>query len=115
MSATRFGRLQWIELAVVASLTLAAVWFFFLRTDDASRVRARLREAVEFAEKQPKGSGFNLQNVGASHTVGDFFTEQTDVEISGESRGDVYTLAAESRARSFPSISCCGRCSPRSP
>ena len=99
MAATRFGRLQWIELAVVASLTLAAVWFFFLRTDDASRVRARLREAVEFAEKQPKGSGFNLQNVGASHSVGDFFTEQTDVEISGESRGDVYTLAAESRAQ----------------
>jgi len=98
MAAPKFGRLQWIELAVVASLTLAAVWFFFLRTDDASRVRARLREAVEFAEKQPKGSGFNLQNVGASHAVGDFFTEKTDVEISGESRGDVYTLAAESRA-----------------
>lgn len=99
MAAPRFRRIQWIELAIVASLTLAAVWFFFLRTDDASRVRARLREAVEFAEKQPKGSGFNLQNVGASHSVGDFFTEETDVEISGQSGGEIYTLSAATRGQ----------------
>ena len=98
MAAPRFRRLQWIELALVAVLMAAAVWFFFLRSDDASRVRARLREAVEFAEKQPKGPGINLQNVGASRTVGDFFTEKTDVEISGYSGGQVYTLAAVTRA-----------------
>ena len=61
--------------------------------------KKRLREAVEFAEKQPKGSGFNLQGAGAAHSLGDFFTMETDVSISGESRGQTYTLSAETRAQ----------------
>jgi len=99
MTAPQFGKLKWIELAIVVLLTATAVWYFFFRSDDATRVRARLREAVEFAEKQPKGSGFNLQNAGASYSVGDFFAEATDVEISGQSGGQIYTFGANSRAQ----------------
>ena len=99
MSVFHFSKSKWIALAVVVLATADAVWFFYFRTDDATAVRKRLREAVEFAEKQPKGSGFNLQGAGAAHTLGEFFTVETDVEISGESRGQTYTLAAETRAQ----------------
>ena len=99
MSVFHFSKSKWIALAAVVLATAAAVWFFYFRTDDATAVRKRLREAVEFAEKQPKGSGFNLQGAGAAHTLGEFFTVETDVEISGESRGQTYTLGAETRAQ----------------
>ena len=90
---------KWAALVAVVLLTAVAVWFFYFRTDDASAVRARLREAVAFAEKQPKGSGFNLQGAGAAHTLGEFCATETDVEISGESRGQTYTLSAATRAQ----------------
>ena len=99
MSGFRLSKPKWIALAAVVLATAAAVWFFYFRTDDATAVRKRLREAVEFAERQPKGSGFNLQGAGAAHTLGEFFTSETDIEISGESQGQTYTLAAETRAQ----------------
>ena len=99
MAGLRFTPAKWIALAVVVLATAVAVWFFYFRTDDATAVRARLREAVEFAEKQPKGSGFNLQSAGAAHSLGNFFTEETDIEISGYSRGQTYTLSAATRAQ----------------
>jgi hypothetical protein len=99
MAGIRFSKMKWIALAAVILLTAAAVWFFYFRTDDATAVRARLREAVAFAEKQPKGSGFNLQGVGAAQSLGDFFTVETDVSISGESRGQTYTMSAATRAQ----------------
>lgn len=80
-------------------ITSAAVWFFYFRTDDATAVRARLREAVAFAEKQPKGTGINLQGAGVAHALGDFFTAETDIEISGQSRGQTYTMSAATRAQ----------------
>ena len=97
--ALHFTKSKWIALAAVIIATATAVWFFYFRTDDATAVRARLREAVAFAEKQPKGSGFNLQGAGAAHSLGDFFTEETDIEISGQSRGQTYTLSAATRAQ----------------
>lgn len=99
MAGIHFSKAKWIALVAVILLTAAAVWFFYFRTDDATAVRARLREAVEFAEKQPKGSGFNLQSAGAAHTLGEFFTMETDISISGESRGQTYTLSAATRAQ----------------
>ena len=99
MAGLHFTPTKWIALAVVIAATAVAVWFFYFRTDDTTAVRARLREAVEFAEKQPKGSGFNLQSAGAAHSLGDFFTEETDIEISGYSRGQTYTLSAATRAQ----------------
>ena len=99
MAGLRFTRTKWIALAVVVAATAVAVWFFYFRTDDTTAVRARLREAVEFAEKQPKGSGFNLQGAGMAHALGEFFTAETDVSISGESRGQTYTLSAATRAQ----------------
>ena len=99
MAAFHLSKPKWIALIAVILLTAAAVWFFYFRTDDASAVRARVREAVAYAEKQPKGSGFNLQNVGTSRAVGDFFTQETDISISGVSRGQTYTLSATTRAQ----------------
>ena len=99
MAGFRFSRQKWFALAAVILATAAAVWFYYFRTDDTTAVKKRLREAVEFAEKQPKGSGFNLQGAGAAHSLGEFFTMETDVMISGESRGQTYTLAAETRAQ----------------
>ena len=97
--AVHFTKSKWIALAAVIIATVTAVWFFYFRTDDTTAVKKRLREAVEFAEKQPKGSGFNLQGAGAAHSLGEFFTVETDVMISGESRGQTYTLSAETRAQ----------------
>lgn len=99
MAGIRLNKTKWLALAVVILVTAAAVWFFYFRTDDATAVRARLREAVAFAEKQPKGSGFNLQGAGAAHALGDFFTMETDISISGESRGQIYTMSAATRAQ----------------
>lgn len=99
MAGFQLSRTKWVALAAVVLATAAAVWFFYLRTDDAAVVRARLREAVAFAEKQPKGTGLNLQAAGAAHALGDFFTTETDIEISGKSQGQTYTLAAETRAQ----------------
>ena len=99
MAGFHFTKQKWFALAVVVLATAAAVWFFYFRTDDTTAVKKRLREAVEFAEKQPKGSGFNLQGAGMAHTLGEFFTAETDVSISGESRGQTYTLSAETRAQ----------------
>ena len=99
MPVFRFSRQKWFALVAVVLATAVAVWFFYFRTDDAIAVKKRLREAVEFAEKQPKGSGFNLQGAGAAHSLGEFFTQETDVMISGESRGQTYTLAATTRAQ----------------
>jgi len=99
MSGLRFNRTKWIALVALILITSAAVWFFYFRTDDATAVRSRLREAVAFAEKQPKGSGMNLQGAGMAHGLGDFFTAETDIEISGESRGQTYTLTAATRAQ----------------
>ena len=99
MAGFRFNRQKWVALVAVVLATAAAVWFFYFRTDDTTVVKKRLREAVEFAEKQPKGSGFNLQGAGAAHSLGEFFTMETDVMISGESRGQTYTLAATTRAQ----------------
>ena len=45
------------------------------------------------------GSGFNLQGAGAAHSLGDFFTMETDISISGESRGQTYTMSAATRAQ----------------
>ena len=99
MAGLHFTRQKWFALVAVILATAAAVWFFYFRTDDTTAVKKRLREAVEFAEKQPKGSGFNLQGAGAAHALGEFFTVETDVMISGESRGQTYTLAAATRAQ----------------
>jgi len=99
MPGLHFSKQKWFALVAVALATAAAVWFFYFRTDDTIVVKKRLREAVEFAEKQPKGSGFNLQGAGAAHSLGEFFTMETDVSISGESRGQTYTLSAETRAQ----------------
>ena len=99
MPGLHFSKQKWFALAAVVLATAAAVWFFYFRTDDTLAVKKRLREAVEYAEKQPKGSGFNLQGAGAAHSLGDFFTMETDVSISGESRGQTYTLSAETRAQ----------------
>ena len=99
MSGISFNRTKWIALIALVLLTSAAVWFFYFRTDDATAVRARLREAVAFAEKQPKGSGFNLQGAGVANALGDFFTMETDISISGESRGQTYTMSAATRAQ----------------
>ena len=99
MDGFRLSKTKWAALAAIVLSTVFAVWFFYFRTDDATAVRKRLREAVAFAEKQPKGSGFNLQGAGAAHTLGEFFTAETDIEISGESRGETYTLSAATRAQ----------------
>ena len=77
--ALHFTRSKWIALAAVIVATAAAVWFFYFRTDDATAVRKRLRDAVAYAEKQPQGSGFNLRDAGAAHALGDFFAVETDV------------------------------------
>lgn len=87
-----------IALVAVILATAAAVWFFYFRKDDATAVRARIHAAVEFVEKQPAGSGRNLQGVGAAHALGDFFTEETDVSISAESHGQTGALSADTRA-----------------
>ena len=99
MAGFHFNRTKWIALTAVILAAAAAVWFFCFRTDDTAVVKKRLRELVAFAEKQPKGSGFNLQGAGAAHSLGNFFTEETDIEISGESRGQTYTLSAATRAQ----------------
>ena len=99
MAGFHLTKQKWFALAAVVLATAAAVWFFYFRTDNTTAVKKRLREAVEFAEKQPKGSGFNLQGAGAAHALGEFFTAETDVSISGESRGQTYTLSAETRAQ----------------
>ena len=98
MAGLHFTRQKWFALAAVVLATAAAVWFFYFRTDDATAVRKRLREAVAFAEKQPKGTGINLQGAGVAHALGEFFSTETDIEISGESRGQTYTLSAATRA-----------------
>jgi hypothetical protein len=99
MDGLHLSRQKWFALVAVILATAAAVWFFYFRTDDTTAVKKRLREAVEFAEKQPKGSGLNLQGAGAAHALGEFFSKETDVSISGESRGQTYTLSAETRAQ----------------
>jgi hypothetical protein len=99
MAEFHLSRQKWFALAAVVFATVIAVWFFYFRTDDTTAVKKRLREAVEFAEKQPKGSGINLQAAGAAHALGEFFTTETDISISGESRGQTYTLSAETRAQ----------------
>ena len=99
MAGLHLSRQKWFALIAVISVTVAAVWFFYFRTDDTLAVKKRLREAVAFAEKQPKGSGFNLQGAGMAHALGEFFTVETDVSISGESRGQTYTLSANTRAQ----------------
>ena len=99
MAGFRLSKQKWFALVAVVLATAAAVWFFYLRKDDATAVRKRLREAVAFAEKQPKGSGINLQGAGAAHALGEFFATETDIEISGESRGQTYTLSAATRAQ----------------
>ena len=99
MAGFHLNKPKRFALAAVILATAAAVWFFYFRTDDTAAVKKRLREAVEFAEKQPKGSGFNLQSAGMAHALGEFFTTETDVSISGESRGQTYTLSAATRAQ----------------
>ena len=99
MAGLHLSRPKWFALVAVVLATAAAVWFFYFRTDDTLAVKKRLREAVEFADKQPKGSGFNLQGAGAAHALGEFFAMETDIEISGESRGQTYTLSAATRAQ----------------
>ena len=84
-------------LAAIVLATAAAVWFFYFRSDDASAVRSRLREIVAFAEKQPKGTGINIQGAGVARALGEFFSTETDICISGESRGQTYTLSAATR------------------
>ena len=98
MTVFHLNRTKQIALAAVILITMAAVWFFYFRKDDASVVRERLREAVAFAEKQPKGSGINLQGAGVAHALGDFFAMETDIVISGKSQGQTYTLSAATRA-----------------
>ena len=99
MPGLHFSKQKWLALAAVVLATAVAVWFFYFRTDDTTAVKKRLREAVEFAEKQPKGSGINLQAAGAAHALGEFFAMETDISISGESRGQTYTLSAATRAQ----------------
>ena len=99
MAGLHFTKAKWCALAAVVLATAAAIWFFYLRTDDTAAVRKRLREAVAYAEKQPQGAGFNLRDAGAAHALGDFFSTETDVEISGESHGQVYNLFAATRAQ----------------
>lgn len=99
MAGFHLNRTKFIALIAVILATAAAVWFFYFRTDDATAVRSRLREAVAFAEKQPKGSGINLQGAGVARSLGDFFTTETDISISGESRGQTYTMSAATRAQ----------------
>ena len=99
MAGLHLSRQKWFALAAVIFATAAAVWFFYFRTDETTAVKKRLREAVDFAEKQPKGSGINLQAAGAAHALGEFFAAETDVIISGESRGQTYTLSANTRAQ----------------
>ena len=99
MAGLHLSRQKWFALAAVIFATAAAVWFFYFRTDETAAVKKRLREAVEFAEKQPKGSGINLQAAGAAHALGEFFATETDISISGESRGQTYTLSASTRAQ----------------
>ena len=99
MAGLHLSRQKWFALAAVVLATAAAVWFCYFRTDDTTAVKKRLREAVAFAEKQPKGSGINLQAVGAAHALGEFFAMETDISISGESRGQTYTLSASTRAQ----------------
>ena len=99
MAGLHLTKQKGFALAAVIFATAVAVWFFYFRTDDTTAVKKRLREAVEFAEKQPRGSGLNLQAAGAAHALGEFFTAETDVSISGESRGQTYTLSAETRAQ----------------
>lgn len=99
MAGFHLNRTKLIALIAVILATAAAVWFFYFRTDDATAVRSRLREAVAFAEKQPKGSGINLQGAGVARSLGDFFTTETDISISGESRGQTYTMSAATRAQ----------------
>jgi hypothetical protein len=99
MAGLHLSRQKWFALAAVVLATAAAVWFCYFRTDDTTAVKKRLREAVAFAEKQPKGSGINLQAAGAAHSLGEFFAMETDISISGESRGQTYTLSASTRAQ----------------
>ncbi len=99
MAGFHLSKPKWFALVAVILATVVAVWFFYFRTDETTAVKKRLREAVEFAEKQPKGSGFNLQGAGAAHTLGEFFAMETDISISGESRGQTYTLSASTRAQ----------------
>lgn len=99
MADFHLSRTKWIALIAVILATAVAVWVFYFRTDDATAVRKRLREAVAFAEKQPKGSGINLQGAGVARSLGDFFTTETDISISGESRGQTYTMSAATRAQ----------------
>lgn len=99
MAGLHLSRQKWFALAAVVLATAAAVWFCYFRTDDTTAVKKRLREAVAFAEKQPKGSGINLQAAGAAHALGEFFAMETDISISGESRGQTYTLSASTRAQ----------------
>ncbi len=99
MAGFHLSKPKRFALAAVILATAAAVWFFYFRTDDTTAVKKRLREAVAFAEKQPKGSGINLQGAGMAHALGDFFATETDIEISGESRGQTYTLSAATRAQ----------------
>ena len=73
MAGLHLSRQKWFALAAVVLATAAAVWFCYFRTDDTTAVKKRLREAVAFAEKQPKGSGINLQAAGAAHALGEFF------------------------------------------
>jgi hypothetical protein len=99
MAGFHLSKQKWFALVVVILATADAIWFFYFRSDDATAVRKRLREAVAFAEKQPKGTGLNLQAAGAAHTLGEFFAMETDIEISGYSRGQTYTLTAATRAQ----------------
>ena len=99
MAGLHLSKQKWCALAAVILATAAAVWFFYFRTDDTTAVKKRFREAVAFAEKQPKGSGINLQGAGMARALGEFFTAETDVVISGESRGQTYMLSAETRAQ----------------
>lgn len=99
MAGLHLSRQKWFALAAVVLATAAAVWFCYFRTDDTTAVKKRLREAVAFAEKQPKGSGINLQAAGAAYALGEFFAMETDISISGESRGQTYTLSASTRAQ----------------
>ena len=99
MAGLHLTKQKWFALVAVIFVTAAAVWFFYFRTDDTIAIKKRLREAVEFAEKQPKGSGINLQAAGAAHALGEFFATETDISISGESHGQTYTLSATSRGQ----------------
>ena len=94
MAGFHFNRTKWIALAAVILAAAAAVWFFYFRKDDAAIVRARLREAAVFVEKQP---GNNLQSIGMARTLGGFFTEDAELSISGEPNGVfVYNVSGRS-------------------